>query len=119
MSCRRSTSHETVADAHLPVVDIIAFSKFVCKGGKFLETTGKKTLGEVFGLTRPLGGELRTFFGACAGSRISVGADAPEAEKHGRADSGSRDHDEKRKPPASKRLREVAADLARDGRPDV
>ena len=34
MSCRRSTSHETVADAHLPVVDSIAISKFVCKGGK-------------------------------------------------------------------------------------
>ena len=37
MSYRRSTSHETVADAHLPVVDSIAISKFVCKGGKFLE----------------------------------------------------------------------------------
>jgi len=37
MSYRRSTSHETVADAHLPVVDSIAISKFICKGGKFLE----------------------------------------------------------------------------------
>ena len=62
---------------------------------------------------------LRTLFGACVGSSISVGADTPETEKHNRADSGSRDHDEQRKPPAAKRLRKVAADLARDGRPDI
>ena len=37
MSYRRSTNIETVADAHLPVVDSIAISKFVCKGGKFIE----------------------------------------------------------------------------------